>query len=138
MVVIFIKGNPYLVPYGSKTGYINELAAKTFHEVIDVFHECKEGDIWWAEPTTHSKIFPPSRNINGAVLHNAVKNGLYRCTSKMSDKEYNYYLQRESQNRQFAHDKNMKARDSFDNTLNQMNYNNQQQMNRDTINNLYY
>jgi len=94
MEVKFYKGNAYLIPSGSEFGYMNKLAADTFHNKLDIFHNCNEGDIWWSDPETHSKIFPPSHIIRMTIVKNAIKNGMYGCTSKMSDKEYQDYAQR--------------------------------------------
>ena len=147
--IVFLKGIPYYIPYGSMyaTTPISEAKIKRWHD-IGLFPHAKSGDLWWIEP----KQFPSIRGnfANPKIqqnMLNAFRNNLFGYSSPLTDQEYQYYLNKKNmilnrKNKQSSNN-NSNSREStangnsalseFNNSLNQLN-NYQRQQNANTQN----
>lgn len=124
--IAFQNGKPYAVPYGSTYSYINkfqldvmnklatpnkeadasakkggfeELAKMTYKGSNIAIQQCKLGDVMWVAPSAIEKA---GDNRFGQLMYSmaAFNTGQARCVKPLSKQEYEYYLNKENQDRQ--------------------------------------
>lgn len=94
--IVFVKGNPYLIPRGAlfnTTPVTEDLTVKD-HRMYGKSH-CRKGDITWVSPKT-AKELKETYRIDGAdafsyAYGEAIRTRRMGCARPLTQSEYAYY-----------------------------------------------
>jgi len=117
--IVFKDGKPYRVPYATYYGihFTSQYAASHY--------DCEYDDVLWvsSDDSDREKAKKDSlihTNFIAWVLLMKKENKA-GCVSPLSDREYEYYTNRESQTRQYEHAQRIQSQQNFNESLNRLN-----------------
>jgi len=94
--IVFVKGAPYLIPYGTlfnTTPVSEEITRNDYRKYGHT--SCENGDLLWVYPDT-AKSLKKTYRTDGAdafsyAYGEAIRTGYMGCAKKLTQHEYDYY-----------------------------------------------